>query len=119
MSKPTISTCPAWCDPRTHVDHGPNSHDQEHREEGLTWKPLVADTTLTVRLVQFEEIEVPNSASDVMVHLSVTDNGWELPITVGTDLNPSDARMLAAVLVSAAERAEAEQRRAQINGGAR
>lgn len=114
----THSTCPSWCDPRVHVNLGP--HDHEHREEGLTFKPLVADTELAVRLVQLEEIQpVVDSPSDVMVHMTIRDDELDIPVVVGTDLNPSDARMLAAVLVSAAERCEAAQRRNALVGGAR
>lgn len=112
MSIEHVSTCPAWCDPRTHLDL--DYLNSEHREIGLTFAPLASDTSITMRLLQFEERGQTPSRSDVMIQVTVvdTDSGLE----VAADLSPVDARMYAAALVHTAERAEAEERRVASTG---
>ncbi len=109
-----VSTCPPWCDPRTHIDHGPD--DAEHRSAGLRWKPVAADTRLTVSTVSMEDRSptLP-SVSEPMVHLNVLDPCAAMDgsdATAGTDLDPEDAEMLAAALVCEAKRVRALRARA-------
>jgi hypothetical protein len=105
MSIIPISSCPPWCDPRAHVQH--DAEDREHRSAGMTCKPVAADTEFTVRTIQ--NAGLSGSTSVPMVRLLVRD--LDLNTDAETDLDPADARMLAAALLVEAERVEALLRR--------
>lgn len=94
-------THPRWCDPRL-CEHSTDNLD--HRAAPFTWKPNAADVDLAVGLVRLDEIGALNGPTNVML---VADTNFSERVEV--DLSPADARMLAAALVSAAERAEHER----------
>jgi hypothetical protein len=102
----------------TSIDH-PGHDTSEHRSAGLSWKPVIADTTLTVRTVQLQSRGSTPLSTGPMIHLHI-QNGASLnpdgkDIAAGTDLSPEDAEMLAATLVCEAKRVRAlhSQRRRQ------
>lgn len=101
MNHPNLP-CPPWCDPRAHTVFDPENC--EHGTPGLSWVPVVADTKLTVRLVQLANVDDLPDERTPYVSLQIDD------ITLGTmaatDLDPADCRMLAAALVVQAEKLE-------------
>jgi hypothetical protein len=110
MPSQDAPSCPEWCDPRVHIDH--RGHDtSEHRSAGLSWKPVIADTTLTVRTVQLQSRGSSPLSTGPMIHLHILDAASVNPpgkdIAAGTDLSPEDAEMLAATLVCEAKRVRA------------
>lgn len=112
MTIEPVSSCPEWCDPRAHIQH--DRETPEHRTAGMTWKPNGADTQITVAEARLDDLGLFGHTGQVRVTLRIVE---ECPVdgTDGiaeTDLDPSDARMLAAALVCTAERIEALQRRA-------
>lgn len=113
MTIQPCSSCPDWCDPRAHIQRDPES--PEHRSAGLTWKPNAADTQLTVCTVRLDETGTFTAVGATFVNLSIRDVESVYPggreIAAETDLDPADARMLAAALVCEAERVEALLRR--------
>jgi len=110
MSSQTAPSCPDWCDPRVHIDH-PGHDTSEHRSAGLSWKPVIADTTLTVRTVQLQGRGPSPLSAGPMIHLHILDIASHNPdgndIAAGTALSPEDAEMLAATLVCEAKRVRA------------
>ncbi len=107
-SKP-VSNCPSWCDPRACISHDSESHD--HGTVGLTWEPVAgAETEVTVRTVRLDNTGVCGHVGDEMVMLRITDH-YAHTFTE-TDLDPADARMLAAALLVEVERVEAKRRMA-------
>ena len=110
MPSQPAPSCPEWCDPRVHIDH-PGHDTSEHRSAGLSWKPVIADTTLTVRTVQLQSRGSSPLSTDPMIHLHILDAASANPhgkdIAAGTDLSPEDAEMLAATLVCEAKRVRA------------
>lgn len=80
-----ISSCPPWCDPRAHIQH--DAEDCEHRSAGMTWKPLAADTEVTVHTTQ--NAGAYGSTSVPMVRLLVRD--LALDTDAESDLDPADA----------------------------
>lgn len=107
------SQCPGWCDPRTHITH--SAEDFEHRTVGLSWKPVAADTLLTIGVCQLENTGPFPSTSNLMIRLRIVDtesvrmDGSE--IASETDLDAADAEMLAAALVCEANRLRAMKQR--------
>jgi hypothetical protein len=110
MSIQPAPSCPEWCDPRVHIDH-PGHDTSEHRSAGLSWKPVIADTTLTVRTVALHSRGASPLSTGPMIHLHILDVATLNPdgknIAAGTDLSPEDAEMLAATLVCEAKRVRA------------
>ena len=105
---------PAWCDLRSCKaqldDDGSVSY--EHRSASPTMRPAAhGDADLTVRHSQFDDRSRFPWIGDVNVILTATDtssmgsDGGHLEVVV--DLDPMDARMLAAQLLVVAEQVEA------------
>jgi hypothetical protein len=112
---PTTSH-PSWCDPRTCksylAEDGAVSY--EHREAAPVLRPAAQrDAELTIRRTQIDDRSAIPCVGDVCVTLVIADTsssptyGGDAPLTLDVDLDPMDARMLAAQLVVMAEQVEA------------
>jgi hypothetical protein len=97
---------PSYCDPRLCTVH--SGHYAEHRSAPMEWTPNGDDTSVSVGLVRIDGLDVPYTG-DPKVTLRITTEDGEDGIT---HLTGTDARMLAAALVCAAERAEQLRARA-------
>lgn len=108
MPSEHVSSCPSWCDPRVHHQH--DSESPEHLTAGLTWKPVASDCELTVRTSRLDNTGLFGHLGKTLISLRTEDKASVMPggepIVVELDLDPADARMLAAALVVEAERVE-------------
>lgn len=113
MSFNPVSTCPSWCDPRTHREDSPN--DVDHRSTPMSWASSVDDFLITTSLARLDENSPwVQAIGKTTVNLGLldlaSDNRDGSPRKVETDLSAQDARLLAAALVAAAEELEDLQR---------
>ena len=91
---------PSFCDPRLCTVDAATS--VEHRDAALSWKPTGDDTELSVGLTRIDCLEFDGRLGTPKVILGVQSVlGF-----ADSALTATDARMLAAALVCAAERAE-------------
>lgn len=91
---------PRWCDPRVCDCDGASV---DHRAAPLTWRVAGDDADVAVGLARLDPHDVPGPPGDTTVMLTL-----ELrPTRVEVSLTAADARMLAGVLASTAERAGA------------
>ena len=108
MSVDVASSCPAWCDPRAHINHR-NGDTLDHRTIGFTWQPgLPSSVEFSVSAAQLERCGPQPHRTDVYVHLHVEDVESTLPdgcpIRLSTDLSPEHAEILAAALIAESNR---------------
>ncbi len=100
---PTVAAPhPSWCDPRTCTA---DAWNVDHRAEPISWKTDADDVTVAVGLSRFDELGSTDGIGHVRVHLAmhatvIHDDPTE------SHLSPTDARLLAAALIAAAERAD-------------
>lgn len=121
MSTIPSFTHPGFCDPRVCKPHLYEDGDvsYEHRSSGMTWKPAAQpDMQITADVSQLAEQSRYPSVGDVNVTLRLVELGSLMPgsereIAADVDLDPHDARMLAAQLVVLAEQAETIRRQTE------
>ncbi len=108
MSVESASSCPAWCDPRAHINHV-NGDALDHRTIGFTWEPgLPSSVEFSVCAAQLEHRGSRPHVGDVFIHLHVEDVESTLPdgcpTRISTDLSPEQAEILAAALIAESNR---------------
>src|SRR5689334_21814331 len=114
MSIIPTPTHPTWCDPRCckQILYDDGSVGYEHRDAAPMLRPHAqVDAELTVRRTQLDDRGAVVHIGEVNVTLQVVDTATagdgNRPLQTVVDLDPMDARMLAAQLVCAAEVVEA------------
>lgn len=115
-------THPTFCDPRACTVHRDNT--VEHAEIGTAMRLVGSDVEITVRLVQDVDPDpLCGHVGDVLVQMSTHDLGFVNAagdlIHADAWLTPADARLIGAALTVAADRAQRQQRSADLAGGAR